>query len=65
MADSPGGKTAGKCAVCRKPVEARYRPFCSPRCQQIDLGRWLNENYRIATDQDPATPGSDHDDEAG
>jgi len=23
-------------------------PFCSPRCRQIDLGKWLNEEHRIA-----------------
>ncbi len=28
--------------------EVPYRPFCSQRCQQIDLGRWLNEEYRIS-----------------
>lgn len=26
----------------------RYRPFCSERCKLIDLGRWANEEYRVA-----------------
>jgi uncharacterized protein len=30
------------------------RPFCSRRCRQIDLGRWLGEDYRI-----PASPSDD------
>ncbi|SDB60214.1 DNA gyrase inhibitor YacG [Belnapia rosea] len=38
-----------RCAVCGKPVEppGRYRPFCSARCRQIDLGRWLAGDYAI------------------
>lgn len=38
-----------RCPICREPVpsEARDAPFCSPRCKNIDLGRWLNEEYRI------------------
>jgi endogenous inhibitor of DNA gyrase (YacG/DUF329 family) len=36
-----------KCAECGKPVEARFVPFCSTRCQQIDLGRWLKGDYVI------------------
>jgi endogenous inhibitor of DNA gyrase (YacG/DUF329 family) len=26
-------------------------PFCSPRCQTIDLGRWLGESYRIPAEE--------------
>jgi len=41
-----------ECATCRKPVASRATnasfPFCSPRCRQIDLGKWLNEEHRIA-----------------
>jgi len=39
------------CPTCKKKVvwEERntYRPFCSDRCQQIDLGAWANEEYNI------------------
>jgi endogenous inhibitor of DNA gyrase (YacG/DUF329 family) len=35
------------CAVCGKPVVARYKPFCSSRCADIDLGRWLKGSYVI------------------
>jgi uncharacterized protein len=41
------------CANCGKPVVARWRPFCSKRCADLDLGRWLTETYRIATDDEP------------
>ena len=39
-----------KCPTCRKEVEWEnnpHRPFCSNRCQLIDLGAWTEERYRI------------------
>lgn len=45
------------CPICRKPAAADFRPFCSDRCQKIDLGRWLKGVYAIPTDE-PA-PGPD------
>ena len=47
-------RTAAKCPVCDKEVAAPYRPFCSKRCADIDLGRWLKEGYRIETEEAPA-----------
>jgi len=41
------------CPICGKPPTPQNRPFCSPRCARIDLGRWLKGNYRIATDEAP------------
>lgn len=35
------------CPVCGKPSQPETRPFCSARCKQIDLGRWLNGDYAI------------------
>ena len=49
---------AGKCPICAKPREMAYRPFCSKRCQQVDLGRWLGEVYAI-----PVTELNDEDGE--
>jgi len=49
---------SAKCPICSKPVQAEFRPFCSDRCKQIDLNRWLSETYRV-----PDRPGVD-DDEA-
>ena len=56
------------CPICGKPVEwcaeSRWRPFCSERCKQIDLGAWAAEDYRVpvkdgvATPDDPASAGS-------
>ncbi|OHC73278.1 MAG: DNA gyrase inhibitor YacG [Rhodospirillales bacterium RIFCSPLOWO2_12_FULL_58_28] len=49
---------AGRCPLCGKPAQAPYRPFCSKRCMNLDLGKWLNEDYRIATEDAP-DPDSD------
>ncbi|MCA9099854.1 MAG: DNA gyrase inhibitor YacG [Planctomycetales bacterium] len=41
---------AFRCPVCERrfPRTARQTmPFCSTRCQQIDLGRWLGEQYTV------------------
>jgi hypothetical protein len=37
----------GKCAICGKPQDAKYRPFCSKRCADVDLNRWLSGGYAI------------------
>jgi endogenous inhibitor of DNA gyrase (YacG/DUF329 family) len=39
------------CPICGKAVVQDYRPFCSRRCADIDLGRWLTESYRIPADE--------------
>ena len=39
------------CPVCRKPTVAAYRPFCSRRCADVDLGRWLTGAYAIPVDE--------------
>ena len=35
------------CPICARPVDAKYRPFCSRRCADIDLGKWLTGAYAI------------------
>jgi endogenous inhibitor of DNA gyrase (YacG/DUF329 family) len=50
--------SAAACLVCGKPVDARYRPFCSKRCSDIDLGRWLGESYRVPTEEIPGPDGT-------
>ena len=54
-------RTEGKCPICGKPADAKYRPFCGKRCADIDLGRWLKESYRVPTDEVP----QDEDGNAG
>ncbi len=42
--------SAGSCPICGRPRETAYRPFCSKRCGDIDLQRWLTGRYRIDGD---------------
>lgn len=35
------------CPICDKPAVQAYRPFCSRRCADVDLGRWLNGSYAV------------------
>jgi endogenous inhibitor of DNA gyrase (YacG/DUF329 family) len=45
---TPPKKTAEKkCAICGKPRESKYDPFCSRRCSDVDLHRWLKGAYVI------------------
>lgn len=49
------------CPICGKPASADYRPFCSRRCADVDLGRWLTEGYRIpaAAEEEPDLDGEE------
>lgn len=47
-------RIATKCPICEKSGTVEYRPFCSKRCANVDLGRWLKEGYRVETDEGPA-----------
>jgi uncharacterized protein len=40
----------GKCSICKKPIVHEFRPFCSKRCQDVDLNRWFSEIYTIPAD---------------
>ena len=35
------------CAICGKPADPQYRPFCSRRCADVDLQRWLTGRYAV------------------
>ena len=48
-----------RCPICGRPRVHAYRPFCSARCRDVDLGRWVGEAYRV-----PAVgPGYDEDED--
>ncbi len=38
------------CPICGKDTRAEVRPFCSKRCSDIDLGRWLTGRYLVPSD---------------
>ena len=44
------------CPTCGKSPVSKYRPFCSRRCADIDLGRWFNESYRVPGEEAPHSP---------
>ena len=61
MADSPAkanaaGKPGRPCPICGKPAVIGSKPFCSERCRDVDLNRWLSGSYaipgRAQTDED-------------
>lgn len=58
--------TAPTCPICRRPLPtapeaARFRPFCSRRCADVDLHRWLTGAYKVETDEAPGTDAPDRD----
>ncbi|MDP4026057.1 DNA gyrase inhibitor YacG [Methylobacterium sp. NEAU 140] len=59
---TPGRRTPA-CPICGRPTDPAFRPFCSQRCADVDLGRWLNERYVIpdpeAPDEAPREPEPD------
>ncbi|HEU0220936.1 MAG TPA: DNA gyrase inhibitor YacG [Paracoccaceae bacterium] len=44
-----------KCPICGRQTLPRYRPFCSKRCADIDLGRWLKGTYAIPAEEEDLT----------
>ncbi len=61
-----GPMTTLRCSTCDREMRGDradwpFFPFCSDRCRQIDLGRWLGEVYRIpkSTPEEEAEPDSD------
>ncbi len=52
------------CPICGKPAAEKTRPFCSPRCADVDLGRWFGEVYRAPAAAEAEDAAADQDDEA-
>jgi endogenous inhibitor of DNA gyrase (YacG/DUF329 family) len=56
-----------KCPTCNKQVEWQdnpFRPFCSERCQLVDLGKWVSEEYRVPGQRVPGEPVEDDQDDS-
>jgi uncharacterized protein len=52
-ADAASGRAGAKsCPICGKPSTEAVRPFCSERCRQVDLNRWLSGSYAIPAGED-------------
>jgi endogenous inhibitor of DNA gyrase (YacG/DUF329 family) len=50
---TPMPSASRQCPICGKPATARHQPFCSGRCADIDLGRWLKGTYSVPSDEPP------------
>jgi endogenous inhibitor of DNA gyrase (YacG/DUF329 family) len=58
MSEQQPDSTRRKCAICGKPQDSAFRPFCSKRCADIDLNRWLKEGYAIPGGEPPPDESS-------
>lgn len=41
------------CPICKKAAAQKYRPFCSKRCADIDLGKWMTGGYALPSEDVP------------
>lgn len=55
----PSKIAKGKCPICGEPTEYEARPFCSRRCANIDLYRWMSGGYVIPGRADEDEDGDD------
>jgi len=60
MSENPP-RSAKQCPICRRPAVERYRPFCSKRCADIDLNRWLSGAYVLPGNADAEEDGGGTD----
>jgi len=51
--DDPTLPRVAACPLCGKPATQAHRPFCSARCRNVDLSRWLHGVYRVETEEGP------------
>ena len=42
-----------RCPICKAPSAMEFRPFCSKRCADVDLGRWFGGNYSVPAVEPP------------
>ena len=61
--DQPTSRPTKRCPLRGKPALQRFRPFCSKRCADIDLNRWLKGSYAVPVIEEDAsvTPGERED----
>ena len=49
-------QSSRRCPICGKPTDTAYRPFCSRRCADVDLHRWLGGIYTVPSAGEEAAP---------
>jgi endogenous inhibitor of DNA gyrase (YacG/DUF329 family) len=57
--------SAGGCPICGRAPVKEFTPFCSARCKQIDLNRWLSEVYIVPGAEGPANSDEPADGDEG
>jgi uncharacterized protein len=50
----------GRCPICGAPVNPAFRPFCSKRCADVDLARWMSETYVVSGGDSDADEDGDN-----
>lgn len=63
--DRTTGGGARSCPICGRPADPARRPFCSQRCADVDLHRWLSESYRISVVEDDDAEEGEGGEEGG
>jgi endogenous inhibitor of DNA gyrase (YacG/DUF329 family) len=57
MTNQAETRPTARCPICKKPVVDQYRPFCSKRCADVDLNRWLSGVYAIPVKEEEDEDG--------
>jgi endogenous inhibitor of DNA gyrase (YacG/DUF329 family) len=52
-----GPAPSPRCPICGKPTDPAFKPFCSKRCADIDLNRWLSGVYAVPVEDDQDEDG--------
>ncbi len=63
MSQNQPSEPRGRCPICKAPTETSYRPFCSRRCADVDLSRWLRGVYAVpgeSAEPNQGTSAEDH-----
>jgi endogenous inhibitor of DNA gyrase (YacG/DUF329 family) len=55
--EGAGPADGPRCPICGKPATAANKPFCSKRCADVDLHRWLSGVYAVPTNETPEEEG--------
>ena len=61
MTKAPQPPRVPQCPICRKPTVEEFKPFCSRRCADVDLNRWLVGVYAVPTNEAEDEDGPDRE----
>jgi endogenous inhibitor of DNA gyrase (YacG/DUF329 family) len=61
MSDSAPAARLKPCPICGKMAIEEYRPFCSKRCADVDLNRWLSGVYSVPVVEEDKAPEEDEE----